>query len=129
MNITQKNKIQDLRSKGETYATIALEIGVSENTVKSYCRRNNIGTIEENIYTCPECRQPLTHLPHKRKKRFCSDKCRMAWWVKHNDRLNKKAVYKFTCQACGKECTAYGNSKRKYCTRACYGASRSVSDE
>lgn len=129
MNISQKNKINELRGKGETYAAIAIEIGVSGNTVKSFCRRNGVGVIKENFDVCPECGMSLMHLPHKRQKRFCSDNCRMAWWAKHPEALNKKAVYCFVCPNCGKEFTAYGNSKRKYCSRACTSKARRVSDE
>lgn len=34
--------------------------------------------------------------------------------------LNKKAVYTHTCAGCGREFTAYGNARRKYCSHACY---------
>ena len=41
MNTSQKQRIEFLRDKGESYASIADDLGISENTVKSYCRRNN----------------------------------------------------------------------------------------
>lgn len=126
MNTNQQNKIRELRMLGETYSAIAANVDLSENTVKSFCRRNNIA---ENIDICPVCSHALTHIHGKRKKRFCSDKCRMEWWRTHQDKLNKKAVYAFLCQNCGKAFNAYGNSKRKYCSRACYGASRGICNE
>ena len=44
MTIIQKRKVVYLREKGESYAAIASAIGASENTVKSYCRRNGLGS-------------------------------------------------------------------------------------
>lgn len=129
MTTTQKQQIEELRGKGETYAVIAETIGVSENTVKSYCRRNGIEVAKKKFETCPECGMPLMHIPHKRQKRFCSDKCRLAWWEKHPEGLNRKAIYHFVCLNCGTSFTAYGNSKRKYCSRSCASAARRASYE
>ena len=129
MMITQKQKIEELRARGETYASIALEVGVSENTVKSFCRRNGIEVVQEKFENCPECGVSLMHVPHKRQKRFCSEKCRLAWWAKHPEALNRKAVYSFVCGYCGKAFTAYGNAKRKFCSRACASASRRAANE
>ena len=116
MQTYQKHQISVLRGKGATYASIAVELGLSENTVKSHCRRHGIVTGTE---VCPECGQRLVHLPKKKPKRFCSDKCRLAWWAKHPEAQNRKAVYKFICPRCEKAFTAYGNAKRKYCSGAC----------
>ena len=44
MTIIQKRQVAYLREKGESYAAIAAAIGASENTVKSYCRRNGLGS-------------------------------------------------------------------------------------
>ena len=120
MNIAQKQRISELRGAGATYATIAMELGLSENTVKSYCRRNN--AVRKNA--CPMCNKPLEHLPQKKQKRFCSDKCRLAWWAKNPDSLNRRAIYNFACLHCNKNFTAYGNAKRKYCSRTCSAAAR-----
>lgn len=43
MTTAQKQQIEFLRGKGASYVFIAVVLGISENTVKSYCRRNNIG--------------------------------------------------------------------------------------
>jgi endogenous inhibitor of DNA gyrase (YacG/DUF329 family) len=107
-----------MRGKGATYAAIAAEIGVSENTVKSHCRRKGIATTYE---TCPECGKRLIQPLKRKKKRFCSDICRMAWWSKNPEARNKNndAIYHFICLQCKKPFTAYGNAKRKYCSRKC----------
>ena len=132
MAATQKQRIEFLRCNGWSYAAIADDLGISENTVKSYCRRNNIG-IEINkghpvtINTCANCGHPLAHTPGAKHKRYCSDKCRMAWWKAQPASLNRKAVYRFVCPTCGESFEAYGNANRKYCSRACFGVARKAS--
>ena len=135
MNSTQKQRIEHLRSKGESYAAIADSLGLSVNTVKSYCRRNNLGShyIKEKAIAepdiCDNCGKPLIHTPGAKRKRFCSDKCRMAWWAKHPEAVNRKAVYHFKCVVCGTSFESYGNARRKYCSRACFGISKRVCNE
>ena len=132
MTTAQKQQIEYLRGKGDSYAAIAADLGISENTVKSYCRRNNIVvTIKHeqsaSINTCANCGCPLQHTPGAKRKRFCSDKCRMAWWKAHPESVARKAVYHFICPSCGEEFEAYGNANRKYCSRACFMAIRRTS--
>jgi endogenous inhibitor of DNA gyrase (YacG/DUF329 family) len=134
MTSLQKERIALLRGKGESYAKIAATLNISENTVKSFCRRNNLGAsklTELSLQTkevCKFCGKPLMHTPKAKRKRFCSDKCRMAWWNAHPEAVNHKAVYHFKCMVCGASFESYGNAHRKYCSRACYGAARRVSD-
>jgi endogenous inhibitor of DNA gyrase (YacG/DUF329 family) len=136
MTLLQKERIVLLRGKGESYAKIAAMLELSVNTVKSYCRRNNLGVEyiaeEQSAATegvCENCGCPLKRLPRAKQKRFCSDKCRMAWWKAHPEAVNRKAVYHFKCAACDTPFESYGNANRKYCSRACFGFSRRVSDE
>lgn len=135
MNITQKQRIEYLRGKGGSYAAIAVALNISENTVKSYCRRNNIGAgviadhSIERAESCANCGKPLMHKLGSKKKRFCSGKCRLAWWAAHPEAVNRKALYSFVCPTCKVEFTAYGNIKRKYCSRACFGLARRVCHE
>lgn len=132
MTTAQKERITYLRESGESYAAIAGVLGISENTVKSFCRRNGIvvRTSSEDAAgssLCDNCGEPLTHTPGKKPKRFCSDKCRMAWWNAHPEIVNRKAVYHFVCPVCGTEFESYGNARRIYCSRACSTASRRAS--
>ena len=71
MTLLQKQRIDEMRRHGESYTKIAASLGLSENTIKSYCRRNLL-----KIDTCPQC---------------------------------------------GTAFQAYGNAKRKFCSRSCYG--------
>jgi endogenous inhibitor of DNA gyrase (YacG/DUF329 family) len=129
MTDLEKERIAVLRSRGESYARIAETLGISENTIKSYCRRNGIGIAikaEQPATTgvCANCGGLLSHTEGAKPKRFCSDNCRMAWWKAHPEAVNRKAVYDFTCPVCGRAFSAYGNAHRKYCSRACSVAAR-----
>ena len=42
MTESQKQQIISFRRQGIGYLKIAQELGISQNTVKSYCRRNNL---------------------------------------------------------------------------------------
>lgn len=76
MTDTQKNLINNLKSQGVGYKAIATRLDLSANTVKSYIKRKSM----QNNSICLNCGTPLTHLPHKRHKKFCSDACRYSWW-------------------------------------------------
>jgi endogenous inhibitor of DNA gyrase (YacG/DUF329 family) len=129
MTPLQKVQITEMRERGDGYGAIAAALNIAEGTVKSYCRRNLAAQPAEVSPACPQCGAALTLTPRKRLKRFCSDKCRLAWWKSHPEKLNRKAVYSFNCTVCGKPFTAYGNAHRKYCSRACYGLSRRACHE
>lgn len=126
MNELQKQKIIELRDLGLSYSKIADALGISINTIKSFCRRNNLGGYvgkgNKNIDLtfCKNCGKELKQVLGKKPLKFCSDICRVKWWNAHPEMVNKKAIYSFSCANCGKPFTAYGNSKRKYCCHSCY---------
>ena len=129
MTILQKEKILAMRENGITYSAIALELGLSENTVKSFGRRNSTPQNQPLEKGCLNCGKPLVQLPKKKMKKFCSDKCRSKWWNTNSHVLNKKAVYRFVCEQCGVDFEIYGIAYRRYCSRACYGLSRRTRNE
>ena len=106
-----KNSHRAMRTSGGSYAKIAAALSISENTVKSYCRRNNnisahgntASNIEDTSQTddehvfCKQCGNVLTQEPKKKPRRFCSKSCCAAWWARNPNRLNKKATYSFKC--------------------------------
>jgi IS30 family transposase len=47
MTNIQKNKIENMRKTGTSYGDIASMLNISVNTVKSYCRRNNLNAVVE----------------------------------------------------------------------------------
>ena len=128
MTNNQKEKIQEMRQEGQSYLQIASTLGISENTIKSYCRRNNLGTnvsaktkTEKEIYTaCKHCGKSLTHGTKGQPKKFCSEECRRLWWKANGSEHVKKAYYALSCTGCGKKFESYGNKSRKFCGHACY---------
>lgn len=128
MTNEQKQKITHFRSQGYGYADIGRELGISKDTVKSFCRRNGLmmsgGKSACDKGRCRECGKPIVQQEKKKKRIFCCKSCREKWWTEHADKIDRKAVYTFTCFGCGKEFTAYGNKNRKYCSHSCYIAHR-----
>lgn len=117
MTDNQKILIDKLRLEGYGYLKIAKQIGVSENTVKSYCRRNKINSNDNiSIAVCDQCGKPIDK-SKRSAKRFCSDACRNKWWNKHP---KTEMQYITTCAYCGKEIHMRRHNEKKYCSHACY---------
>lgn len=117
MTEDQKNLINKLRSEGYGYLKISQEIGVSVNTVKSYCRRNEISSmIKETITSCEQCGKPID-VSRRITKRFCSDTCRNKWW---NTNSKPRTRYSAVCPACGVVINMHRRNEKKYCSHACY---------
>ncbi|WP_173452030.1 RNA polymerase subunit sigma-70 [Eubacterium pyruvativorans] len=119
MTNNEKLKIDLLRSEGNGYKRIASETGIPIGTVKAYLRRKDKAK-KAMDHRCPNCGKYVEQTPGRKEKKFCSDACRMAWWNRHPDAVNRKAVYTYNCAYCGGEFLAYGNVRRKYCSHACY---------
>ena len=131
MNDTQRQQIRKLRAEGYSYSKVAQALGLSENTVKTFCRRNGLGgvvdapaPIEPDGHYCLCCGSAVGQTPGRKEKKFCSDRCRNKWWNSHLDKVERKANYDFICPYCKKPFTAYGNKNRKYCSHECYIADR-----
>lgn len=126
MTNAEKEKIRFWRMEGLGYGMIAARLELSENTVKSFCRRNHLTGVaaKEAPTTCRHCGMALSSLPGRKGRKFCSEACRRAWWKAHPELVNRKAFYLMTCAHCGKEFKSYGNRTRKYCSHACYIAVR-----
>ncbi len=73
----QKEKIVRFRRMGRSYAEIGKEIGVSKDTVKSFCRRNKLTSAEllviDDTDRCRECGAEIEQRP-KRKKGYSAVK-------------------------------------------------------
>ncbi len=121
-----RTQIVNLQYAGHGYKHIATVTGIPQSTIKRFCRDNPVSAkdIADRNGVCRHCGAKLVPTPHKKVKRYCSDKCRMAYWHQHPDELNRKAFYHLSCRHCGKPFVSYGNEHRKYCSRACYGATR-----
>ena len=133
MTDIQRAQVIKLRTAGNSYGSIARTVGISLNTVKSFCRRNNITEnadapvpviLTGEITLCENCGLEIRQIAKRKKKRFCCDKCRNEWWNKNLDKVQRKTVYGFKCSHCGKAFSIYGDSRRKYCSHECYIADR-----
>lgn len=132
MTNEQRKQIELLRHEGNGYATIAKVIGLSKDSIKAFCRTHNLAGVKAKSNArinldqsfCLCCGKQIQQLSGRKKIKFCSAPCRQKWWNLHPDQVNRKAIYSFTCEHCGRLFTAYGNDKRKYCCHSCYIAFR-----
>ncbi len=89
MTNSQKEEIRQLRMEGKTYEKIAVCLDLSVNTVKAFCQRNQLGgrmtTVSEK-HICKQCGKVIQQNPHRKEKKFCSDKCRLTWWNAHPEK-------------------------------------------
>ncbi len=129
MTKDQKIQVLKLRATGYGYKKIAQKLGISPNTVKSFCRRHKTGDDLEPDFSpvfsgettfCMNCGQQIKQLAGRKRKKFCSGQCRQAFWNAHLDQVRRKAFYIFRCRHCGKEFRVYGDRGRRYCSRECY---------
>ena len=73
MKLQQREAIHQLREGGQSYASIAEFLGISVNTIKSYCRRNDLGGIalstaeSMNETFCGNAVHRLSKYPEKSK--------------------------------------------------------------
>lgn len=114
----QKTLILYYREQHMTYRQIGEKLGLSPDTVKTFCRRNTPRedrTEASASSQCRNCGAPVHPLPGRRERLFCSPACRTAYWRKHN-LLGKDPRY---CAGCGALLTG-GSASRKYCSHACY---------
>lgn len=122
MTTQEKVKIIAMRAQGCGYKSIAGELGLSVNTVKSYCQRNR--EVDPKQTGCKNCGALLIQTPHHKQKQFCCDRCRTKWWNAHRNELNRTAVHEQTCPQCGNTYVGYNSRKQVYCSRACYANAR-----
>ena len=124
MTDEQRQQITNLRKTGYGYKKISQVLGVPENTIKSFCRRKNLGGIavrgKKESGICKYCGIAVEQHVGRKTKKFCSDYCRMKWWNSHLDQVQRKATYNYICPVCKKAFSVYGNANRKYCSHACY---------
>ena len=126
----QKEQINAMRLRGDSHAAIAVALGLSRNTVKSFCLRNlrpealeqQAAPVKSGV--CDQCGKGFVLCPGHRQRRFCSDQCRMTWWNAHRDLLNSKGMGEQTCACCGKHFMGYERQRRKFCSHTCYIAYR-----
>ena len=125
MTNEQKEQITALRHQGFGYSKIAQTLSISENTVKSYCRRNGLDSDTlNNTAACRQCGKAITIKEKYKQRQFCSDRCRFLYWNSHQSRSRQKTTYHLVCKKCGAPFESHGNKNRKYCSHDCYIAAR-----
>ena len=110
-----------IQDAGLGYKKIAEDLGISVNTVKSFCRRQRLKMYDA---FCLQCGSPIQQPPRVRKKKFCSDKCRSKWWNRHPEQLQRQTMQHLTCVWCGRAFERYGKPNQQYCSRACCADAR-----
>lgn len=115
MTDQEKMTILRFRDEGLGARKISERTGISENTVKSYLRRNKKRACE---HVCLFCGKPVEQTAGRKEKKFCSDSCRAKWWNRHININDRPGLKEYTCRCCGKKFRAYQG--RKYCSHACY---------
>lgn len=124
MTETEKLRIHKLRQEGLGYKKIAAALDLPVNSIKTYLRRHpNIEGAAAVPDFCEMCGKPIAQAPHRKRRRFCSDSCRISWWNAHPDKGGKRTLHTFTCAYCGLTFQSYARVRR-YCSRPCYAAAR-----
>ena len=86
MNRSVIRNIDNMRMQGIPPTAISRSLGVSMNTVKSHIRRHPEipGTLR-----CLSCGKPVMQTEGRKAKKYCSDRCRTAYW--NEQRRKEKA--------------------------------------
>lgn len=108
----------ELRKKGYGYKRIAKELDMTVSAVRYAITKYEEDEVLSGV--CKHCGQETMSIKGRKRKVFCSDKCRWAWWNNNKEHVNKQAYYKHVCKNCGTEFKAYGAKHRIYCGQKCY---------
>ncbi len=143
MTEKQKNTILEMRAEGITCKEIADHLGMTLGRVKMFVSRHNrhprhnraddkraddkrADNNRADDRRCEQCGKVLVKGVAASRggiltQRFCSTKCKNAWWKAHPGKAEGDKQLTRTCAICGKTFTTYKDSK--YCSRSCYYAS------
>jgi endogenous inhibitor of DNA gyrase (YacG/DUF329 family) len=140
MTFEQKTHLAEMRHAGFSFGEISTALGVSANTIKSFCWRNELASLPLPVAApiippavpnpvasgkvCAHCGAQLDMKPKQKLRRFCGKPCREAYWNSHRSEHVTSFTRHAVCAGCGKPFTYYAGSHRKYCNHACYVASR-----
>lgn len=118
MTDIEKLKIDELKQSGYSYSQISKELSIPIGTIKTFIMRKR----ETN--TCLNCHREIVSIEYHKKKKFCSDKCRLDWWSRNRDKLKLKTLIEYDCEYCHKKFKAPRSAKRKFCSTACFVKSK-----
>ncbi len=77
MSKRERRELERMRLDGYGPTRIAEELELSVNTVKSYIRRHP--SLRNAVY-CLQCGRAVKQTPGRKRKKFCSDRCRSQYW-------------------------------------------------
>ena len=120
MNEKQKSIMYELKLQGLSATEISRKLDIPLSTIRSYLRRH---PAPPGMIACKQCGKLVLPTPGKKKRMFCSDKCKYQWWNMHRYGNHRNLIVS-TCQFCGKEFMSYASDERKYCSRICYHNAR-----
>lgn len=87
--------------------------------MKSACSRARVAPVKYGGEArCEQCGSAMAQPIGRKIKRFCSDRCRSAWWNAHRDQA-RSAKEPIRCDFCGKEIEAPHKGQR-FCSASCY---------
>lgn len=69
-----KNKIMKMKGNGDGYKKIAAELNISIGSVRNVLKEKDDDSF------CKYCGKKLTFVIGKKRKMFCGDSCRYAYW-------------------------------------------------
>ncbi len=118
MTDKEKTTIDNVAASRTSITDISEKLHISRNTVKSYLQR------KKTVDVCLSCGAVLTHIPKKKKKKFCSDKCRMHYWNTHPNEMSHINAVVIKCEVCGKDVLSYRKKTRRFCSRECAAKGR-----
>lgn len=118
-----KRSIMELRLKGSSSKGIASQLQLNYAAVKTFIHRHGKDSdYVAKLGICVCCGSPLTQVPGKKPKKFCSDACRRKWWANNQEQLDR-TMYVNICAYCGRNFETAKKNQR-YCNRTCYAESR-----
>lgn len=111
--MVNKNEIIKLKEEGYSYNQIASKLGMPLGSVKSIINRSlMVKKLCVKSDCCVNCGKAITQNKNRTRK-FCSDSCRRAYWVKKS---NKTSI----CPCCNREFVSSSRNSQIYCSRECY---------
>lgn len=115
----ESKKIIELKEKGNSYNDIAELLGLSVGAVKSFYSRH-----KPQQSKCLQCGAEITQKPHRKEKKFCSDKCRISWWNQHPQLGRRSHHQTQICRQCNRTFDIFRKGQRKFCCSECYNKFR-----
>ncbi len=89
MERENERKIVEYRKAGLGYKRIAFLLGISKNTVASFCKRNVMDRDTAGLVRyCRRCGKPFVLDRRHINQVFCSHGCKYSWW---NERRKQEA--------------------------------------